>query len=242
MRPAMGSRSLALAVAFGVACATSGGLCAQESLLKTLAGFFGISQSPSQLRSGDGEPVAGEIWLVPAAGGAKTRLTREGSYRSPVFLPDDKALLALRDDALVQIDIHSGSVTELARVPGVTRLVGIARERPDDLAVLTLSDGRPRIEIFERSSGRRRVVPHDPQSSGDRLMLAYAEGDEREYGSVRVYTDEQRTAFLQWTDVFIQFAGQPPADLTNGKGINSRQPTLSHDGALVAYVNSGRSR
>ena len=240
MSPAPRSRLLALAVAAGVACA--GSVSAQESVWQTLAGFFGMSQSPSQLRSGSGEPVAGEIWLIPAAGGEKTRLTADGAYSSPVFLPDGKALLALRDDALVRIEVPGGTVTELARVPGVTRLIGVARERPDDLAVLAVGDGRPRIEILERSSGRRRAVRHDPQSSRDRLMLAYAEGDEREYGSVRVFIDDQSTSLRQWTDVFIQTAGRPQVDLTNGNGISSRQPALSHDGALVAYVNVGRGR
>jgi Tol biopolymer transport system component len=237
---AQGSRLLAVAVAAGVLCAAS--VPAQESLWQTLAGFFGISQSPSQLRSGSGEPVEGEIWLVPAAGGAKTRLTADGGFSSPVFLPDGKALLALRDDRLVRVEIAGGAVTELGRVPGVTRLVGIARERPDDLAVVAVGDGRSRIEIVEPGSGRRRIVRHDPQSSRDRLMLAYAEGDEREYGSVRVFTDERSTSFRQWTDVFIQTAGGPPVDLTNGNGISSRQPTVSPDGALVAYVNIGRGR
>jgi hypothetical protein len=231
---------LVLAIAAGVLCV--GSVSAQESAWQILAGFFGMSQSPSQLRSGSGEPVAGEIWLVPAAGGARTRLTAEGGYSSPVFLPDGRMLLALRGDALVRIEITGGSVTEVARMPGVTRLVGVARERPDDLAVLAGADGRPRIEIFERGSGRRRAVRHDPQSSRDRLMLAYAEGDEREYGSVRVFIEERSTSFRQWTDVFIQTAGRPPLDLTDGNGISSRQPALSHDGALVAYVNVGRGR
>lgn len=240
MRATLRLRIMAFAVATGVLCA--GSVSAQESVWQALAGFFGMSQSPSQLRSGSGEPVVGEIWLVTAAGGAKTRLTAEGGYSSPVFLPDGKALLALRDDVLARIEITGGAVTELARVPGVTRLVGIARERPDDLAVLAVGDGRPRIEILERSSGRRRPVRHDLQSSRDRLMLAYAEGDEREYGSVRVFIDEQSTSLRQWTDVFIQTAGRPPVDLTNGNGISSRQPALSHDGAVVAYVNIGRRR
>jgi Tol biopolymer transport system component len=240
MSAALGSRLLALAAAVGVLCA--GSVSAQESIWQKLADFFNMSQSPIQLRSGSGEPVAGEIWLVPAAGGAKTRLTAEGGYSSPVFLPDGKALLALRGDVLVRIDVNGGTVTELARVPGVTRLVGVGRERPDDLAVLAVGDGGPRIDIFERSSGRRRTVRHDPKSSPDRLMLAYVEGDEREYGSVRVFIDDQRTSLRQWTDVFIQTAGRPPVDLTNGNGISSRQPALSHDGALVAYVNVGRGR
>jgi hypothetical protein len=31
-------------------------------------------------------------------------------------------------------------------------------------------------------------------------------------------------------------------NLTNGNGLSSRQPALSHDRALVAYVNVGRGR
>ena len=233
---------LALVIVAGGLFAAGRPLSAQDWLLKGLVDFFGISRSVSQLRSSSGDTVAGEIWLVPAAGGAKTRLTREGGYRSPVFLPDGKALLALGDDALVRIDIPGGSVTELAKVPGVTRLVGVSRERPDEVAVVAVSDGKPRVEIFERGSARRRIVRHDPQDERDGLMLAYAEGDEREYGSVRVYTEKQSTSIRQWTDVFIQSGGGPAVDLTNGNGLSSRQPALSHDGSLVAYVNVGRGR
>ena len=128
------------------------------------------------------------------------------------------------------------------RLPGVMRLVGIASASPDEVAVLSVVNGQSRIEIFELGSGRRRIVRHDPQDGRDQLMLAYAEGDEREYAGVRVYTDEQSTSIRQWTDVFIQSGGGPAADLTNGNGLSSRQPALSHDRALVAYVNVGRGR
>ena len=238
----MTSRILALAIVVGGLLAGATPLSAQESLLKTLAAFFGMSQSPSQLRSGSGEALAGEIWLVPAAGGTKSRLTREAVYHSPVFLPDGKALLALRSDALVRIDVPGGTVTELMRLPGVMRLVGIASASPDEVAVLSVVNGQSRIEIFELGSGRRRIIRHDPQDGRDQLMLAYAEGDEREYAGVRVYTDEQSTSIRQWTDVFIQSGGGPAVDLTNGNGLSSRQPALSHDRALVAYVNVGRGR
>jgi hypothetical protein len=71
-------------------------------------------------------------------------------------------------------------------------------------------------------------------------VVAYLAGDARDYGNVRLTIAEQQTSFRAWTDVFIQVGEQPRVNLTNGNGIASRQPALSPDKTLVAYVDVGR--
>ena len=169
------------------------------------------------------------------------RVTPNGNYRSPVFVPDGKSLFALCGDTLVRIELADHGVREVARAPGVRRLAGIMPDRPNDLVMLVLAAGRPHLETLDLISRRRSVVWHDPNDPEDALVLAYLASDAREYGSIRLAVAEQHTSFRVWKDVFVQMGEQPPMNLTNGQGTSSRQPALSPDKTLVAYVNAGRA-
>ena len=230
--------ALGLAVVVALAAHPPTGV-AEDSFWTTLLRVTGISASPRQQRSGDGERVAGELWLVPATGGAKSRLTRSGRFHSPIFLPGDRSVLALQEDRLARVDVANGTVEDLGPLPGVVKLVGVTRGNPNELAVLSVAGGRLHVELLDRTSGRQTIVPHDLKNDQDRLMLAYVAGEERDYGGVRVFVEDQSTSYRQLTDVFIRREGQAAVNLTRGAGVNSRQPALSHDGRLVTYVNVG---
>jgi hypothetical protein len=212
----------------------------KQGLLRKLAGLLGLPSAPTQLRSEDPN-VSGDIWMIPLSGGTKMRVTAEGNYRSPVFAPDGKSLFALRGDTLVRIALAGHAVREVARAPGVSRLAGIVPDRPNDLVMLVVDAGRLHIETLDLISRRRSVMSHDPKDPRDALVLAYLASDAREYGNVRLTVAEQHTSFRVWKDVFVQMGEQPLVNLTNGQGTSSRQPALSPDKTLVAYVNTGRA-
>src|ERR1700687_2233453 len=96
-----------------------------QGLLSKLAGLFGLPSSPSQMR-GEDPNAAVDVWLVPVASGAKTRVTTDGEYRSPVFAADGQALFALHRAALVRINLANHLVREIAQGADVSRRAGLA--------------------------------------------------------------------------------------------------------------------
>ena len=212
----------------------------KQGLLRKLAGLLGLPSAPTQLRSED-TGVSGDIWMISVSGGTKIRVTADGDYRSPLFVPDGKSLFALRGGTLVRIDLTDHSVREVMPAPGVSRLAGIMPDRPNDLVMLVFDAGRLDLETLDLISRKRSVMSHDPNDPEDALVLAYLASDAREYGSIRLAVAEQHTSFRVWKDVFVQMDEQPPRNLTNGQGASSRQPALSPDKTLVAYVNIGRA-
>ena len=209
-----------------------------QGLLSKLAGLFGLPSSPSQMR-GEDPRVGGDIWLVPVSSGAKTRVTTDGEYRSPVFAADGQALFALHGAALVRIDLANHGVRDIAPAPDVSRIAGIAPGEPSGLILVVEAGGR-HLETFDLGSTRRTRLAHDPNNRADATVVAYLAGDARDYGNIRLTVDDQHTSFRAWKDVVVQVGEQPRVNLTNGNGVSSRQPALSPDKRLVAYVNVGR--
>ena len=228
------------AAALALVASLAQGVSAQ-SLLRRLAGLLGLPSAPTQLR-GEDPNVSGDIWVIPAAGGTKTRVTTDGGYRSPVFSADGRTLFALRGDTLVRVGINDHAVHEVAPARGVARLAGVAPDRPNDLVLIASDGARRHLETLDVASLRRTVVPHDPNDAEDSVVLAYLASDARDYGSVRLAVEDQNTSVRTWKDVFVQTGSQPRVNLTNGNGVSSRQPALSPDRTLVAYVNVGRIR
>jgi hypothetical protein len=228
-------------IAVGVVIALMGPAARQkQGLLRKLAGLLGLPSAPTQLRSED-TAVSGDIWMISVSGGTKIHVTADGDYRSPVFVPDGESLFALRGGTLVRIELADHSVREVMPAPGVSRLAGIMPDRPNDLVMLVFDAGRLHLETLDLISRKRSVVSHDPNDPEDTLVLAYLASDAREYGSIRLAIAEQHTSFRVWKDVFVQMGEQPPMNLTKGQGASSRQPALSPDKTLVAYVNVGRA-
>jgi len=207
-------------------------------LLSKLAGLFGLPSSPSQMR-GEDPHVSGDIWLIPIPSGARVRVTTDGEYRSPVFSTDGQALFALRGAAIVRIDLANHSVREIAPVPDVSRVAGMAPDGPPAM-ILVVDAGGQHLETFDLGSMRRTPLPHDPRNPADATVVAYLAGDARDYGDIRLTVADQHTSFRTWRDVFVQMGERPPVNLTNGSGVTSRQPALSPDRTRVAYVNVGR--
>src|SRR4030042_841504 len=68
----------------------------------------GISATPSQLKSISDE-IEGNIWVVDLT--HENRLikdTSKGSYHSPVSLPGNQQILALKDGKVVQVSVSGG--------------------------------------------------------------------------------------------------------------------------------------
>ncbi|MEY6432124.1 hypothetical protein ABC977_06825 [Thioalkalicoccus limnaeus] len=165
-----------------------------------------------------------------------------GPYRSPIFLSNGQAILALSGNNLIQIHQLGAEPTLVATIPGVVKLVGAHREDPNQLLVLiTDADGEAiRPAVFDRQE--RRVVRSPPQQDQtEQRLVPHLLGDDREYGdrrlSVREEHGEVEGVSVTWTDVFIETAGVGEArNISRCRPASCRQPSLSPDGGRVVYV------
>jgi len=63
----------------------------------------GIAESPSTLKGPGDEVEHGQIWVAEIAAGGTRKLTDGGGFRSPVFIPGGKDVLALKGPYVVRV-------------------------------------------------------------------------------------------------------------------------------------------
>lgn len=230
----------------------AGFLCAQsqkktESLWAKLLRIAGVSSTPASLR-GEDSVTSGEIWWVPLTEQSiPRRLTHGGEYYSPVFDAQGQSVLALNNGDLFRIRLSSGVPVKQYKLANVTKLVGLSRDDPDQLLVIgeDLQQHNPFVALVSIQSGKLVVIPHNPQSNEDRVMLAHLAGWERVYGDTRLYTEKNEKegvggTTIAFTDVYLKRGNAAPINLTNGDRVSSNQPSLSQDGQKVVFIRQER--
>jgi hypothetical protein len=205
----------------------------------------GIAESPSTLKGPGDEVEHGQIWVAEIAEGGTRKLTDSGGFRSPVFIPGGKDILALKGTYVVRISFPSGKLTSLYAVTGIRKLVGFSSDDPDQVLALIVAHDTPGdvgVAFLSVSGGKLDPLSYDPLSAGDRHMLEHLSAWDRDYGETRVYIGEQTKSgmagTLSWTDVFLKKGSNAPIDVSNCDGINCGQPSLSPDGKLLAFVRA----
>ncbi len=211
-----------------------------EKVLK----FLGISASPGTLKGPGDEVSSGELWIADIDSGTTRALTSGDGYRSPVFLPGTKNVLALQGAAVVQLPSAGGEGKKLYVVDGVLKLVGSSSDDPGKILVLLRSegDGHPRVGLLTISTGAVAIIPYDPASSQDLQMVENLQGWSRTYGDRSVYvkreTKQALSGTVEWSDVFLKVGSQPPVNVSQCDGVNCGQPSLSPDGRLLLFVKA----
>jgi hypothetical protein len=223
----------------GVALGAAGSARA-DGLLDRIMRVLGISATPSQMK-GDSDVRAGQVWIADLERGTRTALIPDSGYRWPVYEPAGGAIIALKGDSLVSIAATNGRVKVLYNIPGVEKLVGFDRDDPDKLLVTLDSETAP-LALLSLETGRPTPLPYDPKSKEHRRMLSHVKGEERVYGSARVYVKTESKqgmeGGLEWGEVYLQQGESAPRNVSWGDGINCGQPSLSPDGKAVVYIRA----
>lgn len=214
------------------------------SLLEIAAAFLGISATPGQLKGLEEFSGSGEIWVANLETGKKRKVSLAGGFRSPLFLPGDEDLLALKGCQVVRLRGRDGKAETLFTVGGIEKLIGFHGQDPDKVLVLYRGDHRAQVPgVFSLASGRIMALPFDPSSEVDRRLLAHLSSWERSYGPKKVFvrrqSEEDLSGTIAWSDVFFKREGQDPINISRGEGVNCGQPSLSHNGVLVTYIKEG---
>jgi hypothetical protein len=217
-----------------------------ESFWEKVLRIAGVSATPAALR-GDDRVASGDIWLVPVApGSAPLRLTRGGGYHSPVFDSRGVNVIALRGEDLYRIPLGGDPPVKLFGIAGVSKLVGVSLDDPNQLLVLGQDNQRlPFAAMVSTNAGTLTRIPHNPLSREDQVMLGQLAGWERVYGNTRLYTEKNEKegpggSPIEFTDVYSKRGTDPPINLTSGNGASSSQPSLSADGQRAVFIRAGR--
>ena len=216
----------------------------RTSFTERVLRFLGISDSPGTLKGPGDEIVSGELWLADLQAKTTRALSAGDGYRSPVFLASDKDVLALRGSEVVRFSGGSGEGKKLYSVDGVLKLVGTSSEDAGAVLILLRADagGHPRVGELTVSTGKVTLVPYDPASDQDLLMVEALSAWSRTYGDRRIYVQKQtKEAFsgkVEWHDVFLQVGTQSPVDVSQCDGVNCGQPSISTDGRWLVFVKA----
>jgi hypothetical protein len=217
-----------------------------ESFWAKLLRISGVSATPSSLR-GEDRVASGDIWWVMVTRKtAPQRITRGGEYNSPVFDSKGENILALRGGDLYRVPVDGDPPIKLHSLTGVSKLVGVSRDDPDQLLVIAQdAQHLPSAAFLSIRAGTLVRIPHNPLSNEDKVMLAHLTGWERDYGNTRLYTEKNEKegvggTIIEFSDVYVKRAGDPPINLTNGNSVSSSQPSLSADGQRVVFIRGER--
>jgi len=231
------SRAFIAVAIVGLALGTAGG-ARTDSLFDLIMRVFGISATPSQMR-GERDVTAGKVWIADLEGGAFTSLTTDSGYRWPVYERNGQAVVALKGDSLLRIPVTKGKVEVQHKIPGVEKLVGFDREDSDKLLVVLNKDTAP-LAFLSLKTGNLTPLPYDSRSSDYRRLLSHIKGEERVYGTVRVYVKAESKQGMEgevvWDEVYLQQGESEPRKVSNGDGVDCNQPSLSPDGKAVVYI------
>lgn len=215
--------------------------CAEEpSLWEVVLQVFGVSAAPNELRGAGDEVKAGEIVIVDLASKKQTRLTTQSAYRSPIFSPDDRSLLALEGDAIVsiRIDGEAASIRPYRVVQGIVKLIGFSGPASNRVLALRQEHGKPAVELLDLDTGEGVALPYDPKSSRDRNMLTHLQGWDRVYDDTTLFVRVEKNAWAWWHNVYLRRQGKNPENVSRCEEISCGQPALSHDKKRVAFVKA----
>lgn len=214
-----------------------------ESLLKKLLRITGISATPSQQKApGEEMEAGGAIWIADLRTQKVRQLSRASGFRSPIFAPNDQAVLAVKESTLWRLPLDDGPAGKVHQVVGLAKLIGADRDDADRILVLLERDSTALPALLSLKTGTITELAYDAQSSDDRKLLSHLKGWERVYGETRVYPKTQRresiAGTVEWQDVFLKKGDDAPVNISRCEGDNCGQPSLSSDGTKAVFVRA----
>src|SRR5262245_24390184 len=77
-------------------------------LMNRVLRILGLTAAPGQMRGAGREPAPGRLWIADAAGDARRPLTTAAGFRSPLFEPGGRSVIALHGEDVVRVLVGAG--------------------------------------------------------------------------------------------------------------------------------------
>jgi hypothetical protein len=215
-----------------------------ETFWEKVLRISGVSVTPGAMK-GDDYGLTGDVHVLDLTVKTSRRLTFNGGYRSPIFLPGETSLLALKGEDVVELPFDGGAEIKRYTIHGVVKLVGVSQD--DGTQVLYLSrdrEGQLTVWLLALSNGQKTKLAYNPESQEDKTLVARLSGWERVYdgGKITLYTQleskEASNRKLEWREVYLKRDLQLVEPITRCDGVNCGNPTLSQNGRYVAFIKA----
>jgi hypothetical protein len=208
-----------------------------DSFLATLLRFTGITATPSTVKGNDNFMI-GDIWLAQvsaAKASAPQKITTDGSYHSPLWIPGSQSILAMKGDKLVQLNVQGKEEKIRYTLTNNTVLLGF--DKQDESRILVLQ--RPlTVGIFTLANGQITPLPYNDNNPKEREAFAQLRKDFRRYDSVNVsVNDKKQPSSKGYRSVYTILI-----ELLSGEDISiscpsaCSQPALAADGRQLLFI------
>jgi hypothetical protein len=207
-----------------------------DSFLAALLRFTGITATPSTVRGNDSFKE-GDIWLFDVLGASTSeprKITKAGNYHTPLWLPGNQSILAMKGDKLVQLNAQGNEEKTLHTLTDSTVLLGFDKNDPN--RVLVLQDSLAGVLIL--TNGQITPLPYDKGNPTNRFELDQLSSGFRDYGTSQVSIENQRKVdpkghFRQVGTVHIRL-GKKAISISCPSTCS--QPALTADGRQLLFI------
>jgi hypothetical protein len=214
-----------------------------ETFWEKVLRISGISVTPSAMK-GDEDGLTGDVHVLDLTVKTSRRLTFNGGYRSPIFLPGETSLLALKGEDVVELPFDGGAEKKRYTINGVVKLVGVSQDGTQVLYLSRDREGQLTVWLLALSDGQETKLAYNPESVEDKMLLARLSGWERVYdgGRITLYTQleskEASNGKLEWREVYLKRDSQQVEPITRCDGVNCGNPTLSQNWRYMAFIKA----
>jgi hypothetical protein len=210
----------------------------KTSLWERVLRIAGVSATPNNLKGPEGAPLMGDVWIATLAQHTRQRLTWEETYRSPIFLQGDTAILALRGDDVVRIPIDGTPAEKLYALPQVAKFVGVSQEDPDIILTLShTSQDRYAVGLLSLRAGKIMPLAYDHTDAREQSMLVHLLAWDRVYGTTTVSVKPAPTTTArEQTDVYLQQGNTTSINVSQCQEATCGQPALAQHGRQVVFI------
>lgn len=211
-----------------------------ESLWQRVLRIAGISATPTQQKA-PGDRLEGDVWVAGLSQPSLAAVTRGGGYRTPLLLPGDEALIALRGEAVVRVRLADGTPQVLWRIRGASRMVGMDRDDPDKVLLVLDKGGALGLGLLSLRSGRVAPLRARP-SAEDRRLISYLQGQARDYDGLHLYVRRESAegvaGVTEWSEVYLQQGTEAPRNISRCNGVSCGDPSLSPSRDRVVFIKA----
>jgi len=201
----------------------------KKSFLDWLLDVTNISATPRTLK-GTQEEMGGDLWVMSLETGARQRVTFDGGYRSPIFVPESETFLAVRGNDIVRIPAPGAAPERLRSFEGLIRLIAVHRYDADKLVLLRSNPDV--VGVLSLSTGA--FAPY--QGDVDPVALSQLRAFDTIQGRMRIY--HRREESDGPINVCVEANGAPPRNLTECRSEHCLQPALSPDGRAAIFIRA----
>jgi len=209
-----------------------------NSFLTALLRFTGITATPGAVKGNDNF-AAGNIWLVQieaAKASEPRKITNNGNYHTPLWIPGSQAILAMKSDKLVKLNAQGNEEKTLHTLTRNTALLGFDKHDTNRILVLQ----RPlAVGILTLASGQITPLPYDRNNSKELEAFEQLRKDFRSYDSVKVSVNEKKKPDSQgrfksfYTILIEQLGGK---DVSISCPSDCSQPALAENGQQLLFI------